>query len=51
LVLKKVDLEDYEDESLFLEGTGNMVLDRVNKIAYACLSQERTWMYWESGVT
>ncbi|HEX5112450.1 MAG TPA: arginine deiminase-related protein [Saprospiraceae bacterium] len=36
---EKVDLEDYEDESLFLEGTGSMVLDRVNKIAYACLSQ------------
>ena len=35
---EKVDLEDYEDESLFLEGTGSMVLDRVNKIAYACLS-------------
>jgi len=35
---EKVDLEDYEDESLFLEVTGSMVLDRVNKIAYACLS-------------
>ena len=35
---EKVDLEDYEDESLFLEGTGSLVLDRVNKIAYACLS-------------
>lgn len=35
---EKVDLEDYEDESLFLEGTGSMVLDRVHKIAYACLS-------------
>jgi len=35
---EKVDLEDYEEESLFLEGTGSMVLDRVNKIAYACLS-------------
>ena len=35
---EKVDLEDYEDESLYLEGTGSMVLDRVHKIAYACLS-------------
>ena len=35
---EKVDLEDYEEESLFLEGTGSMVLDRTNKIAYACLS-------------
>jgi hypothetical protein len=35
---EKVEFEDYEDESLFLEGTGSMVLDRVNKIAYACIS-------------
>jgi len=35
---EKVDLEDYEEESLLLEGTGSMVLDRANKIAYACLS-------------
>ena len=35
---EKVDFEDYEDESLYLEGTGSLVLDRVNKIAYACLS-------------
>lgn len=40
--LKKViDLTFYEAENLFLEGTGSMVLDRVNKIAYATLS-ERT---------
>lgn len=36
---EKVDLEDYEDESLYLEGTGSMVLDREHRIAYACLSQ------------
>ena len=35
---KIVDLAHYENENLFLEGTGSMVLDRVNKIAYACLS-------------
>jgi hypothetical protein len=28
----------YEKEGRFLEGTGSMVLDRENKIAYACLS-------------
>jgi len=33
-----VDLSFYEDESVFLEGTGSMVLDRNKKIAYACLS-------------
>ena len=32
------DLSFYEQQHLFLEGTGSMVLDRVNKIAYACLS-------------
>ena len=35
---KVVDLTHYEEEGLFLEGTGSMVLDRVNKIAYACES-------------
>lgn len=33
-----IDLTIYEKENLFLEGTGSMVLDRENKIAYACLS-------------
>ena len=32
------DFSGYEKEGLFLEGTGSMVLDRENKIAYACLS-------------
>jgi len=31
-------LDTYEDKGLFLEGTGSMILDRVNKIVYACLS-------------
>jgi hypothetical protein len=33
-----IDLSHFEHESKFLEGTGSMVLDRENKIAYACLS-------------
>lgn len=33
-----IDLSAYEQQQLFLEGTGSMVLDRENKIAYACLS-------------
>jgi hypothetical protein len=33
-----VDLSGHEDAGQFLEGTGSMVLDRVNRIAYACLS-------------
>ncbi len=32
------DLSVYEKKDLFLEGTGSMVLDRSNKIAYAALS-------------
>lgn len=32
------DFTHYENENKFLEGTGSMVLDRVNKMAYACLS-------------
>lgn len=34
-----VDYTHWEREGKFLEGTGSMVLDRVNKICYACLSQ------------
>jgi hypothetical protein len=37
-VTQTIDLSSYERESLFLEGTGSMVLDRENRIAYACLS-------------
>jgi hypothetical protein len=32
------DFSRFEQEGKFLEGTGSMVLDRENKIAYACLS-------------
>jgi hypothetical protein len=35
---KTVDFSYYENKDLFLEGTGSMVLDRENKIAYASLS-------------
>jgi len=31
-------LENYEQVNQILEGTGSMILDRVNKIAYACTS-------------
>ncbi len=33
-----VDLSAHEDAGRFLEGTGSMVLDRSNRIAYACVS-------------
>jgi hypothetical protein len=37
-VREKIDLSGYEKDDLFLEGTGSMVLDRDNRIAYACIS-------------
>jgi hypothetical protein len=37
-VTEIVDLSKSETGGHFLEGTGSMVLDRANKIAYACLS-------------
>lgn len=33
-----VDLTRFENEGKFLEGTGSLVLDRLNRIAFACLS-------------
>ena len=35
---KQVDLTANEKENAFLEGTGSLILDRENKIAYACIS-------------
>ena len=35
--IKKMELP-FESQQKFLEGTGSLVLDRVNKIAYACYS-------------
>jgi len=37
-ITNKIDLSHYEKKNLFLEGTGSMVLDRENKIVFACLS-------------
>ena len=37
-VERTLDFSSYEKEELYLEGTGSMVLDRDNKIAFACLS-------------
>ncbi len=37
-VKQTVDLSVFEQEEKYLEGTGSMVLDRINKIAYACLA-------------
>lgn len=37
-VREVIDLSPHEESGHFLEGTGSMVLDRANHIAYACLS-------------
>lgn len=37
-IARTLDLTHREAESKFLEGTGSLVLDRINRVAYACLS-------------
>lgn len=37
-VAKVVDLTAFENEGKYLEGTGSLVLDRMNRVAFACLS-------------
>ena len=37
-VTEVVDLSAHEDAGHFLEGTGSMVLDRANRVSYACIS-------------
>lgn len=37
-IRETLDLTYFEKEACFLEGTGSMVLDRDNRLAYACLS-------------
>ncbi len=37
-----IDLTYYEELGYYLEGTGSMVLDRVNHLAYACISPRTT---------
>src|SRR5450755_315756 len=37
-IARTVDLTEHEARGEYLEGTGSMVLDRVARIAYACLS-------------
>lgn len=37
-ILQTNDFTANEEKNIFLEGTGSMVLDRENRIAYACLS-------------
>jgi hypothetical protein len=38
IIKEVIDLSKYEKENRFLEGTGSIIFDHQNKIAYACLS-------------
>jgi hypothetical protein len=38
VVSEVIDLSQHEADGHYLEGTGSMVLDRINHVAYACLS-------------
>lgn len=37
-ITRVIDLSHHERDGRFLEGTGSLVLDRVNRVAYACVS-------------
>lgn len=37
-----VDFTHYEEEGMFLEGTGSMIMDRENQVIYACHSHRTT---------
>jgi hypothetical protein len=37
-ITRELDLTPYERDGAFLEGTGSLVLDHVERVAYACLS-------------
>jgi hypothetical protein len=37
-VRRRIHLEYFEDQGQMLEGTGSLLLDRVNRLAYSCLS-------------
>lgn len=41
-VREVIDLSSHEESGRYLEGTGSMVLDRANRVAYACLSSRTT---------
>ncbi len=36
------DLTPFQDQAAYLEGTGSLILDRVNRVTYACLSPRTT---------
>ncbi|HDZ2453958.1 TPA: amidinotransferase [Klebsiella pneumoniae] len=43
VVSRRVDLSGFETRNLYLEGTGSLILDHDNHIAYACRSSRSSW--------
>jgi hypothetical protein len=37
-VAETIDFTHFENDGKYLEGTGSLILDRINKVAYACIS-------------
>jgi hypothetical protein len=37
-ILNEIDFSHYEEDGIYLEGTGSMVFDKVHQVCYACLS-------------
>ncbi|MEM6298661.1 MAG: arginine deiminase-related protein, partial [Bacteroidota bacterium] len=37
-ITDQIDLSHWEEEGIYLEGTGSLILDRTHKVAYACMS-------------
>jgi hypothetical protein len=51
LISEVIDLSRYEQEERYLEGTGSIIFDHKNKIAYACLSKRTDKLLFEEVVT
>lgn len=46
-IKRTIDLTHYELENRFLEGTGSIVFDHINKVAYACISPRTNLQLFE----
>lgn len=47
VVNKRIDLSSYEQQGRYLEGTGSLILDHDNKIAYSCRSSRSSHLVGE----
>jgi len=49
-ITQKIDISEAEAEEKFLEGTGSIIFDYINRIAYACILKELTSNCWKISV-